>query len=474
MSARRVPLAVVGAGPAGIAATAAAVGAGVPVLLVDPAPRAGGQYHRREPAAFRARDPHALTPSGRGWHARTARLLDDPRVTHLAGATVWAAQRRDGATVLATDHADAPEVVADAVVLATGAHERVLPFPGWDLPGVLTIGGAQALLKGQGVLPGREVVVAGAGPLLLPVSAALARAGAGLVAVCDAGDPLRWLAGGPRGLPAGKVAEAAAWVATLARHGHTVRPRTAAVRARGDGRVEEVELARLDARWRVVPGSERWVAADALVTSHGFVPDVALALTLGCRLTGPASAPTPSVPTSPTPPAVAVDAYQATGVPGVWAAGEVTGIGGADVAAHEGTTAGLAAARAAGGEVDDDALERAAARRRGDRAFLAALTAVLELPDGWLRWLEPDTVVCRCEEVPLGRIDDAIAHRDARDLRSVKLTTRCGMGRCQARMCGANVAAILAARTGAPPTDAGALERRPVLTPVALGRLGGR
>ena len=465
MSARRVPLAVVGAGPAGLAATAAAVGAGVPVLLLDPAPRPGGQYHRREPAAFRARDPHAMTPSGRGWHARAERLVADARVTHLAGATVWAAERRGEATLLATDHPDAPEVLADAVVLATGAHERVLPFPGWDLPGVLTIGGAQALLKGQGVLPGRAVVVAGAGPLLLPVSAALARAGAGMVAVCDAGDPLRWLAGGPRGLPPRKVAEAAAWVAALARHGHTVRPRTAAVRARGDGRVEEVELARLDARWRVVPGSERWVAADALVTSHGFVPDVALALTLGCRFaTGGASS---------APPAVVVDAYQATGVAGVWAAGEVTGIGGADVAAHEGTTAGLAAARAAGGDVDDNALERAAARRRGDRAFLAALSAVLEIPDGWLRWLDPDTVVCRCEEVPLAHIDDAVANRGARDLRSVKLTTRCGMGRCQARMCSANVTAVVAARTGAPVADAGALERRPVIAPVPLGRLGG-
>ncbi len=172
------------------------------------------------------------------------------------------------------------------------------------------------------------------------------------------------------------------------------------------------------------------------------------------------------------PPALAVDAYQATGVAGVWAAGEITGIGGADVAAHEGMTAGLAAARAVGGDVGDDALEGAAARRRGDRAFLTALTAVLDVPDGWLGWLAPDTVVCRCEEVPLARIDDAIAHRGAGDLRSVKLTTRCGMGRCQARMCGANVAAILAARTGAPPADAGALERRPVLAPVALGRLG--
>lgn len=461
MTARRVPLVVVGAGPAGMAAVAAAAAHGVAVTLLDPAPRPGGQYHRREPRTFRARDPHALLPSGRDWHGRVARLVRSERVTHLAGATVWAAQRRDDGVLLATDHPDAPELVADAVVLATGAHERVLPFPGWELPGVLTIGGAQALLKGQGVLPGRRVVVAGAGPLLLPVSAALARAGAGLVAVCDAGDPRRWLSGGPRGLPPAKVAEAAGHVATLARHGQTVRPRAAAVGARGAGRVEEVELVRVDARWRVVPGSERWVAADALVTSHGFVPDVGLALALGCRLAAPTS--------RSASPGVAVDHFQSTGVAGVWAAGEVTGIGGADVASHEGTAAGLAAARAVGGGVTDDELERAAARRRGDRAFLTALGAVLDIPDGWTTWLAPETVVCRCEEVSLARIDDAITTRGACDLRSVKLTTRCGMGRCQARMCGANVAGILAARTGAPPADAGALERRPVIAPVTLG-----
>jgi NADPH-dependent 2,4-dienoyl-CoA reductase/sulfur reductase-like enzyme len=462
---RRVPLAVVGAGPAGVAAVAAAATAGVPVVLLDPAARPGGQYHRREPRTFRARDAHALLPSGRTWHARAARLVRSDGVTHLAGVTVWAVQRRDDGILLATDDPEVGELTADALVLATGAHERVLPFPGWDLPGVLAIGGAQALLKGQGVLPGRRVVVAGAGPLLLPVSAALARAGTGLVAVCDAGDPRRWLSAGPRGLPPAKVAEAAGHLAVLARHGQTVRPRAAAVRARGDGRVEEVELARLDPRWRVVPGSERWVAADALVTSHGFVPDLGPALALGCRLAPPV---TPSAA-----PGVAVDGFQATSVAGVWAAGEVTGIGGADVAAHEGTTAGLAAARAVGGRVSDAALERAAARRRRDRAFLAALAAVLDVPDGWTTWLAADTVVCRCEEVTLGRIDDAIATRGARDLRSIKLTTRCGMGRCQARMCGANVAGLLAARTGAAPADLGALERRPVITPVPLGRIAG-
>jgi thioredoxin reductase len=362
---------------------------------------------------------------------------------------------------LATDREDLPTIEADAVIVASGANERIVPFPGWDLPGVLTVGGAQALLKGQGMRPGRAVVVSGAGPLLLPVAAALARADTNIVALTDANDPRRWLTGSPRGIPLGKLREGAQYLTTLARHGVRLRPRAAAIAARGDGRVEEVVLARLRADWTPIEGSEEVVVADALATSHGFVPDVALALALGCRLeVRDASAPS-----------VIVDQWQATGVPGVWAAGEVTGIGGADVAAHEGRVAGLAAARTLGGSVDDLELERAVARRRADEPFLRTLARVLTVGEGWTSWLTRDTVVCRCEEVTLATVDDAIERRGARDLRSIKLTTRCGMGHCQGRICAPTIAGLVTARTGQAPADAGTLVRRPVLHPVPLGRI---
>jgi NAD(P)H-nitrite reductase large subunit len=329
---------------------------------------------------------------------------------------------------------------------------------------VLTVGGAQALLKGQGLRPGHHVVISGAGPLLLPVAAALARVGTHLVALADAGDTRAWLRGamqhGPRAIPLAKVREGAGHLATLARHGVRLRTRTAAVRAAGDGRVEEVTLARLDDRWRIVAGSERTVGADALATSHGFVPDLSVALALGCHLD-----------TRTASPVVAVDAWQATSVANVWAAGELTGIGGADVAAHEGRVAGLSAARLLGGRVDEDVLSRAVTRRRRDEAFVRALAGVLDLPDGWTSWMRPDTVVCRCEDVTLATVDAAIAQRGARDLRSVKLTTRCGMGYCQGRMCASTVAGVLTSRTGSAPADAGGLDRRPVIVPVPLGRL---
>lgn len=462
VSRERVPLVVLGAGPAGVAAAGAAVDAGVPVLLVDLSERLGGQYHRREPSAFDAGDPGALHHGWASWSADVTRLEHSPLFTHVAGAGVWAAQRLpDGGVRLATDLEGHATIEADAVIVASGANERVVPFPGWDLPGVLTVGGAQALLKGQGMRPGHAVVVAGAGPLLLPVAAALARVRTRIVALADANDPRRWLTGSPRGVPLSKMREGAGHLATLARHGVRLRPRTAAIAARGDGRVEEVVLARLERDWTPVAGSEVVVPADALATSHGFVPDVSLALSLGCRLRSD----------DPTAPSVVVDAWQATGVPGVWAAGEVTGIGGADVAAHEGRVAGLAAARALGGKVDERDLEAALARRRADGPFLRTLARVLAVGEGWTSWVTPETVVCRCEEVTLATVDAAIAHRGACDLRSVKLTTRCGMGLCQGRLCAPTVAGLVTVRTGRAPADAGALDRRPILHPVPLGRL---
>lgn len=457
-----VPLAVLGAGPAGVAATIAAARAGVEVLLLDAAERPGGQYHRREPRAFVARRPGALHHGFAPWQRTLAELdglVARGRVRLAPGVSVWAATSVEGGSALATDDPALGTVVARALVIATGAHERVVPFPGWDLPGVITVGGAQALLKGHGVRPGHAVVVAGAGPLLLPVAAALAASGTHLVAVADAGDPRRWLAGGVRGVPLGKIIEGAGHLARIARHGSLVRPRTAAIAARGDGRVEGVVLARVDTDWRAIAGTERTVGADALVTSHGFAPTIDVAIALGCTLTGGVV------------PHVRVDDDQASDVAGVHAAGEVTGIAGADVGELEGTVAGLAAARHLGAPVAEADIARARARRRRRDRFVATLAGVLEVPAGALTWAAPSTIVCRCEEVTRATVEAAIDERGARDLRSVKLTTRCGMGRCQGRMCAPAVAAILEGATGHAPTDAGELSRRPILTPVPLGRL---
>lgn len=459
MSDREYELLVVGGGPGGIQAALEAGQAGVRVGLIDDSPRLGGQYFRQPPAEMHTRDPGALHHGFAAAAAAMEELAALGTVELLRATTVWGADRRDEAVRLHLAGARGGRLRAVRTILATGAIERVLPFPGWDLPGVLTLGAAQALLKWQGVRPGRQVVVAGAGPLILPVASALARTGTDLVAVCDASHPSAWLAAAPRSMLVDKLVEAAGYLSHLGASRIAYRPRTAAVRAEGDGRVEQVTLARLDRDWRIVAGSQWTVAADALITSHGFVPSVELAAALGCTLAaGP-------------PPVAVVDGQQRTDVHGVFAVGELTGVAGAAAARAEGGIAGLVAARDLGRAIDPVRLRAHARGRAREHRFAAGLRQATRLPDGWATWLDDDTIVCRCEEVPYARVKQAIGQLDATDLRSVKMTTRCGMGYCQARMCGSTVADLVRLATGVPAPDATALSTRPVTAPVRLGDL---
>jgi thioredoxin reductase len=353
------------------------------------------------------------------------------------------------------------------VVLATGAAELVLPFPGWDLPGVTTAGAAQALLKSQGVTVGRRVLVSGSGPLLLPVAAGLAEAGVRVAAVLEA----TAARGGARHAARfaaypGKLREAAGYAATLARHRVPVRTGHAVVACRGAGQVERATIARLDRDWRPVPGSRRDEAVDAVHVSFGFSPALDLARLLGC-----ADAQHPARPTA----AVRCDADLATSVTGVFAAGEVTGIGGAQAAELEGYLAGASAARYLGRlhPAAYTARTRALRARLGPaRRFAALLDDAYPLRPGWLDWPEPGTIACRCEETRWAEIGRAVA-AGAADVRAVKGLTRCGMGYCQGRICGPIVQYAVAAAAGRPLGEVGDLHSRPVITPVALGAIAG-
>ncbi|MEU5701372.1 NAD(P)/FAD-dependent oxidoreductase [Streptomyces aurantiacus] len=453
----RPGLAVIGAGPAGLAAALAAAARGVQVTLVDAAPEAGGQFYRRPAAGLGARHPRALHHQWRTWERLRDGLaahIEAGRVTHLTDHHVWCVERESGVLVvhaLLGPEQEEPVVVrADAVVLATGGYEKVLPFPGWTLPGVVTAGGAQAMLKGGLVLPGRTAVVAGTGPLLMPVAVGLAAAGAKVAALVESADPrafvrhARVLAAHP-----GKVAEGALYAAGLARHRIGVHVRHAVVEAHGTDRLEAVTVAALDTDGRVRDGSEWRVPCDSLAVGHGMLPHTDLAETLGCRLDGVN---------------VAVDDEQRTDVPGVWAAGETTGIGGAVLSLAEGRIAGLSvAARLDSRAPEPSSYARPANTRAGLREFFAAVDNVCTPPAGWAERIGDDTLVCRCEEVPASAVREAVDELGAGDVRTVKLLTRAGMGWCQGRMCGPAVAGL----AGCPTTPS----RRPFARPVPLGVL---
>ncbi|MEU9184289.1 FAD-dependent oxidoreductase [Streptomyces sp. NPDC048484] len=453
----RPRLAVIGAGPAGLAAGLAAAARGVPVTLVDAAPDAGGQFYRQAAAGLGVRRPWALHHQWRTWERLRDGLaahIAAGRVNHLTGHHVWSVEGESGAFIVHALHGREQEesvaVRADAVLLATGGYEKVLPFPGWTLPGVVTAGGAQAMLKSGLVLPGRTVVVAGTGPLLMPVAVGLAAAGAEVAALVESADPrafvrhARVLAAHPD-----KLAEGARYAAGLARHRVGVHVRHAVVEAHGTDRLEAVTVAALDTDGRVRDGSEWRVPCDSLAVGHGMLPHTDLAETLGCRLDGVN---------------VAVDDEQRTDVPGVWAAGETTGIGGAALSLAEGRIAGLSiAARLDSRAPEPSSYAPVAKARAGLREFFAAVDSVCDPPARWAERVGDDTLVCRCEEVPASAIREAVDELGAGDVRTVKLLTRAGMGWCQGRMCGPAVAGL----AGCPPTPS----RRPFARPVPLGVL---
>lgn len=468
-----------GAGPAGLAAADAALAAGAQVTLIDSAERPGGQYHRMLPAAYEAADPGALQHGYDSFDRRGRRVLGHPRCSWWAESSVWALERRDPAPDQDPDPGtDGPPLVhvlsgtprrrhvlaPDALVLAPGAHDRVLPFPGWDLPGVYTAGAAQALAKGERVVVGDRVVVAGTGPFLLPVATSLLEAGSRVLAVLEAGRPgavaRGWLHR-PWELAAqlGKSGELLSYSAALGRHRVPYQWGRAVVEARGDGRVEEIVSARVRADWSVVPGSERVIAVDAVCVGHGFSPRLELPVAAGCALR-----PAPDgAAGSPAEAFVDVDDEQRTSRPGVYAAGEITGIAGAPAARAEGAVAGWIAA---GGDPTSRALVALRRSRDQGRAFAARLALAHPVGRAWPGWLRPDTVICRCEETTYAQVCRSATDPTRTEPQVAKLATRAGLGPCQARICGPTVAEL---RRG---TDTGpGPHHRPVAEPIRLGEL---
>ena len=383
---------VVGAGPAGMAAAAIAAECGCAVTLLDENAAAGGQIFR----GYKAGGARSL-PHGRGFAkwaeklaASGAELWPESSVVDCPAPGVLRVER--GGRWL--------DVAWDRLIVATGARERFLPFPGWTLPGVAGAGGLQALVKSGLPIEGKRVVIAGSGPLLLAVAASLTPAGAKIEGVFEQA-PVAHLMRFGVSLAAhpGKLIEGARyrWQARGVKYqtGSWVK------RALGRERLEAVV---------VTEGSrEREIACDYLACGFHLVPNLELAQLLGCRIEAGY---------------VAVNAVQETSVKGVYCAGEPTGIGGLDKALVEGKIAGLAAA----GRLSEAA--KLLPARQSLRRFAARLDETFA-PRAELRALAtPDTIVCRCEDVTRGELDGCTAGRAAR------LHTRCGMGPCQGRTCG--------------------------------------
>ncbi len=377
---------VAGAGPAGMAAAVSAAGGGKRVGLVDDNPAPGGQIWRSGGDL-----PVDAQRSIAGLEASSVVRLQGWRVFDAPGPGVLCAERSDG---------ECAELGYKSLILATGARERFLPFPGWTLPNVMGAGGLDALVRGGVPIAEKRVVVAGTGPLLLAVAAHLARHGARIVAVCEQAPLSRLLRLGAHLLTEpGKLRQGADY--RMAIRGARYLTHSWIVAAQGRDRLESVTVRQGNKQWNL--------PCDFAGCGFHLVPNIELPALLGCRVDDGF---------------VSVDESMQTSVPGIYCAGEPTGIGGVELAVLEGRIAGLAAAGR------EDVARRHSRRRRSRLGFVRALARACAL-DAHLRGLPTgDTRVCRCEDVPFVSLHGHSNWREA------KLQTRCGMGPCQGRICG--------------------------------------
>lgn len=458
---------IIGAGPAGLSAAVHARRAGSSVTLLDSSDYLGGQYWRHLPSSRPSAQEASLHHGWSRFEDLRNELEIDPGVQILRLAQVWAIDRASNGGWRVHVLQGPPDgndrvpltLLPSAIVLATGAYDRTLPFPGWQLPGVFSTGAAQALAKGERVAIGARVVVAGAGPFLLPVAASLVQVGAKVLGVHEASRVPRLVAGWlPRPWQllsaAGKAGELLGYARNHLRHRIPYRTGSAVIAAEGDGRVERVIVARLNADWTPIEGTSRSVEADAVCIGHGFTPRLELPIAVGCEIS-PARF-------------VVVDGDQTTSVPGVFAAGEITGIGGVDAALAEGAVAGY---RAGGGAVDDPDLSEQRMRRATFTRFGFRIEAAHGIRPGWSKWLREDTLICRCEEISYGRLCATAIETGSAGLRSLKLSTRATLGICQGRVCGRSVEELLGGTVVGGLIDGVSSDRRPIVSPLRLGEL---
>lgn len=464
----RVDVIVLGAGPAGIGAAVAASSHGADVVLLDEAPAAGGQVYRALPETFAALEPKGLGPDhaiGEGLR----RELAASAVRTRFGRCVWLVE--PGFRVSAVGDAGAGDASetweSPRLIVATGTHERVFPFPGWTTPGVIGLAAATILLKSQRMVPGERTVVAGVGPLVAAVAAAIVKGGGTVAAMADLSSPGDWLATIPAmASRPDLLARGLGWLRLIRAAGVPILFRHAVAETVGGDAVSEVRLVPVGADWRPRAGGRaRVFAADALAVGHGLVPSTEITRLLQAEHVFDAARGGWAAGHDP--------AFRTT-VQGLYVAGDGAGISGAAAALLQGRLAGLAAAHD-GGLIDAAAYQ--AARAPLARALAKAerfgrtMAALMASRPGLLGTATPETVMCRCEDVTRAEVESAL-DAGARDVNQLKSWTRCGMGPCQGRMCGESVATLVGERVGGR-VRAGIWTARVPLRPVPLDALVG-
>ena len=455
---------IVGGGPAGLSAAAIIAEAGVDVVLIDERPKLGGQFFK-QPGPSRDIDAVQLDSQYQIGRKLIDRVVE-AEVRIVKGVSIWGAFRPD---LLVGDGDGVSWVFRPRrLILATGAIERAVPMPGWTLPGVMTTGAAQTLLRSSQVAPGQRVLLSGNGPLNLQVAAELTRAGVEVVALVEQAD-LGWranLLNGSRMLMAAPelVKKGMAYRAALARARVPVIDRSSLVEIRGAEKVEAALVAGVDQSGHPVPGTEREYIVDAICVGYGFIPSNEIPRALGCdHHLDPDSG---SLVTTCT--------YTGrTSVDAVWVVGDAGQIRGAYNAIANGALAGwevlveLGAISAAKAKSLRGPAKRS--MRRHSR-FQARLLNVYDAPTLTTQLANDKTVVCRCESVALSELLTALS-AGATSAGAAKRVTRAGMGNCQGRYCTPSILALAVEASGVPLTEFSGFAPQPPVRPLEIGRI---
>lgn len=449
-------IAVIGAGPAGLSAAVEAAGRGAEVVLFDEQAAPGGQIYRAIESASAAQKDVLGKSYNRG--EALARALRSAKIDYRPGTTIWqlTAEReigfsRDGAAALLT---------AEQVILATGALERPFPIPGWTLPGVATAGAAQILLKASGLVT-EGAVFAGSGPLLYLVVSQYLRAGIRPMALIDTTPrsnrwpALKQIAGALKRWDL--LVEGAGWMREIRQSGMRMERAASDLKIEGAEQAEAITF--LDGH-----GQRQRLACERVFLHQGVVPNVNLAMAAGCRhhWNDRQLCWLPKT-----------DSWFESSLPGIAIVGDGAGIAGAIAAESAGRVAALGALHRLG-ILDATEAARHSEESRAARAKEQLIRPFLDLwfrpSDGHRIPADPDTVICRCEEVTAGELRKGIA-LGAPGPNQLKAFCRAGMGPCQGRLCGLTVTEMIAAETGEPPEVVGYYRLRPPVKPLTLGEL---
>ena len=461
-------LVIIGAGPAGLSAAVVAAEHGLDVALLDEQGAPGGQIYR---AMESIPDERAKLLGTEYQHGRKlVSAFRDANLDYFPGTQVWSLNHKREIGLLRDNQgnnlADTPDdkaaaiITADQVLLAGGAMERPLPFPGWTLPGVMNAGAGQILFKAHGIVPADGVVLAGSGPLLILLAWQYLHAGVKITAILDLTpmhNHLRALPYLPRALLAGHyLLKGLAYKKDLKQAGISTLHNVSDLHANGKQQLESIRFQH--------KGKPHTIDTDLLLTHFGIIPHIHLSQAAGCRHNWNRS----QQCWSPQ-----LDNWGNSSIDGILIAGDGAGIGGARTAEHAGRLAALQAVFALG-KIQQHERDRLA---RNDRKWMSEerhirpfLEAFFHLPEKLLSVPDDNTVVCRCEEVTAGEIRKAVADGHG-DSNQVKFLTRCGMGPCQGRQCAEAVAHIIATASGKRLPEAGLYRGRPPVTPLTLGQL---